>query len=114
MANPGRRRGDGLTYKHGTGSVNDELLTLQLCVESLHPDVVDLAVRVNDLESSRDSIKGMFQVIAVLQTVMILAFIALFSWGLNHMTFHSDWEPPQQHSQSAPHQADLPSQFQPR
>ena len=113
MANLGRRRGDGVTFKRGNGTVNEELLTIQLCLEALHPEVIDQAARIDDLESSRDKAYGMLKVVVVLQSIMLIAFASLFAWGLNHMTFHSDWERPQ-HSESAPHNADLPTQYQPR
>jgi len=106
VANLGRRRGAGVTtYKRGSGPVNEELLAVQLCLESLHPEVVEQGARINDLESSRDTAVGMLRVIAVLQTLMILSFIALLGWGLNHVTFHSDWERPPMHSENSPQQA---------
>lgn len=95
MANLGRRRGDGVTYRRGQGSVEMELLNVQLCLESLHPEVVDQAARIDDLESARDGAKMLLKVIAGMQALIFGAILALFSWGLNHMTFHSDWEKPE-------------------
>lgn len=105
MTNLGRRRGDGLTYQRGQGPVNEELLAIQICLESLHPEVVDQGKRINDLESSRDKAWGLLKVIAALNVLTIGLIIAAFTWGLNHATFHSDWEKPQYHSENAPQSA---------
>ena len=95
MANLGRRRGDNLGYQRGSGSVEVELANLQSEVERIGPVVRNVEDRVDDLESSRDSISGMLKVIAGLQVLVVGMLIALFSWGLNHMTFHSEWEKPE-------------------
>lgn len=75
---------------------------MQSTLELLDPRVCDLEEDVRDLRSDRDSAKGMLKAIAALQVLIIGLLIALFSWGLNHMTFHADFD---QHSQNAPQQA---------
>ena len=47
---------------------------------------------MRELRADRDRAYGMLKVIAALQVVIIGMFIAVFTWGLNHMTFHSDYE----------------------
>jgi len=101
MTNLGRRRGDGVTYKRGSGSLEQELEKVQSTLELLDPRVCDMEEDVRELRMDRDTAKGMLRVIIALQGIVIMILIALFSWGLNHMTFHSDWERPQ-HSQNAP------------
>ncbi len=101
MANQGRRRGDGLTFQRGSGDVEQELEKLQSWAEHVHPQICELEQDVRELRSDRDRAMGMLRVIAVLQVLIIGVMVALFSWGLNHMTFHSDWERPQ-HSENAP------------
>jgi hypothetical protein len=102
--NLGRRRGDGVTYRRGQGTVEQELEKLQSAVEYIDPRVCDLEADVRELRTDRDSAKGLLKGIAVLQVLIIGLLIALFSWGLNHMTFHSDWERPY-HSENAPQNA---------
>jgi hypothetical protein len=102
VTNLGRRWGDAVTYQRGQGSVERELEKVQSCLESLDPAVQRLEEDVRELRSDRDEHKGMLRVIAVLQVLIVGLLIALFSWGLNHMTFHSDFE---QHSRNNPQQA---------
>ena len=101
MANLGRRRGDGVTYKRGQGSVEQELEKLQSAVEYIDPRLCDIEEDVRELRTDRDKGIGMLKVIAVLQVLIIGLLIALFQWGLSHTSFHSDWERPQ-HSENAP------------
>jgi hypothetical protein len=75
-----------------------ELALVQAEVERIGPIVRDHADRIDDLEASRDRIKGMFIVLVVLQSLVFILVGALFGWGLNHMTFHSDYEPREPHS----------------
>ena len=105
MSNLGRRRGDGVTYQRGSGTVEQELEKLQSTMELLDPRVCDLEDDVRSLRTDRDSAKGMLKVILAGQALIVGILLALFTWGLNHMTFHSDWERPQLHSENAPQQA---------
>jgi len=85
--------------------VEQELERLQSAVEYIDPRVCAIEEDVRDLRSFRDSASGILKVIAVLQVLIIGLIVSLFSWGLNHMTFHSDFERPQLHSENAPQQA---------
>ena len=98
MPNLGRRRGDGLTYQRGSGDTDTELEKLQSWAEYIHPRFVEVEEDVRELRSDRDSAKGVLKVIAALQVLIIGLLVALFSWGLNHMTFHSDYESTPYHS----------------
>jgi hypothetical protein len=69
--------------------VEVELANVQSCLESLNPIVDDHGERIDNLEASRDNVKGMLTVIAFLQGVMITIFIAVFVWALNHVTLHA-------------------------
>jgi hypothetical protein len=113
VTNLGRRRGDGVGYQRGTGSVEVELANLQSEVERIGPIIRDSADRIDNLESDRDSAKGMLKVIAVLQTIMILSFIALLGWGLNHVTFHSDWERPEHSGIQSPQDSQTHADYHP-
>ena len=112
MAKFGRRRGDGLTYLRGSGSLEVEVANMQSAIERIDPALYDVTDRVDSLESDRDSAKGMLKVIAVLQGLIILLLVALFSWGLNHMEFHSSYE--RTGVQSKPTDSGLPSSYVPR
>ncbi len=101
MADHGRRRGDGVSYKRGSGSVEVELANVQSCLEELHPTIMDLEYDVRELRSDRDSVKGMLKVIVAFQALIVGLIITLFSWGLNHMTFRADfYESPHSSNQS--------------
>ena len=91
MPNLGRRRGDVVGYQRGSGSVDVELANLQSEVERIGPVVRDVEERVDDLESSRDSVGGMLKVIAASQALIIAMIVAFFTWLLNHVTFHANW-----------------------
>lgn len=91
MANLGRRRGDGVTYRRGQGSVEQELEKVQSTLELMDPRLTDVEADVRDLRSDRDSAKGMLKVILLMQGLIVGLMIALFSWGLNHVTFRANW-----------------------
>ena len=98
MANLGRRRGDGVTYQRGSKDTDTELERLQSWAEHIDPCIKLLEEDVRELRDFRNTVSGVMKVVAALQVVIVGILIAMFSWGLNHMTFHSDYEPPQ-HSQ---------------
>jgi len=100
-----------VTYKRGSGTVEQELEKLQSAVEYIDPRVCTVEEDVRELRSDRDSAKGMLKVILLGQALIVGLLIALFSWGLNHMTFHSDWEQPQRSGVQAPKSADLPATY---
>ena len=74
---------------------------MQSTLEMLDPRVCDLEAEVKELRTDRDTAKGMLRVIIVLQGFVIMLIVAFFAWGLNHVTFHSDFER-QEHTQNVP------------
>lgn len=98
MVQFGRRQGDELTYSRGSGDTDTELEKLQSWAEYIHPHFLEVEADVRALRTWRDSTIGMLKVIATLQVLIIGLIIAAFTWGLNHMTFHSDYEPRPEHS----------------
>lgn len=98
MANLGRRRGDLVGYQRGSENLQVEVANLQSEVERIGPILRDVAERVDDLEASRDRAYGLLKFVAGFQVLIFGMLIAMFTWGLNHMTFHSDFEQPREHS----------------
>ena len=81
MADYGRRRGDGVGYQRGSGSVEVELANLQSAVERIDPDVRECKDRVDSLEGTRDNVRGMLWLILAGQGLVV----GLILWGLNHV-----------------------------
>lgn len=106
MANQGRRRGDGVTYQRGQGTVEQELEKVQSVLEYLDPRVCDVEADVRELRTDRDTAKGMLKIIVLLQVLIVGLIVAAFSWGLNHMTFHTDYEQHPYHSENVPQVSD--------
>jgi hypothetical protein len=98
-----------MVYQRGTGSVELELSRVQSCLEVVDPKVDDLADRVDSLEATRDKIEGKFTVIVWLVgvniTLMLSLLVALFTWGLNHITVRVYDVKPQLTSTSIPQNA---------
>lgn len=111
MANLGRRRGDGVGYQRGRGSIEVEMANMQSVLEILDPKVAGIEGRVDQLESDRDTAKGMLKVIMVLEILIVGLVVALFAWGLNHMSFHSDFERPEHSDIHAPQDSAMPQGF---
>ena len=111
--NLGRRRGDELGYQRGSGSVEVELANLQSEVEAIGPRLRVVEEDVRELRADRDRAYGMLKVIAALQVVIIGMFIAVFTWGLNHMTFHSDYERPEHSGLSSPQNSETSTDYHP-
>jgi len=82
-----------------------ELSKVQGVLEALDPAVAVLEEDVRQLREDRASAMGMLKVIAVLQVLIVGLLVSLFSWGLNHMTFHSDYERPER-TQNVPQVSD--------
>ena len=102
-----------VTYRRGSGSVEVELANIQSCLEELTPDVDDLKRDVRELRADRDRAYGMLKVIALLQVLIIGLLIALFEWGLNHMSFHADFIEVPHSSISQPVQSTVSSESHP-
>ena len=82
-----------MAYQRGRGSVEVELANLQSAVEDAVPRISRLEANVDDLQSDRDSLKGSLRVIiwmnGIMLSLLIALIIALFSWGLNHLSMHA-------------------------
>jgi hypothetical protein len=94
--------GGTVTYQRGEGTVEVELSRVQSWLEIADPVIAKMADRVDSLESYRDINQGSLRIIiwlnGIILALMVGMIVALFTWGLSHISLRVENIPQSEHS----------------